>query len=228
MRLGRVYGALAARLLGEFCPRCSLPSAAGFCGACRADFPTVFEPCPRCGLPPGHAACPAAAAGWALNGVTAPFVYDAPLSDHLKALKYRRRRTLGRALGLLLAERLLDAGARRVDALVPVPLHARRLRERSFNQADEIGRSLAAALGPCLLARGIARQRATPAQTGFGPAERRRHLEGAFAVTRELTGLRIAIVDDVLTTGATANALAAALREAGAAQVECWAVARTL
>jgi ComF family protein len=227
MRLGRVYGALAAGLLGEFCPRCSLASAAGFCIACRADFPTVFGPCRRCGLPPGHADCPAAAAGWALHGVTAPFVYGAPLAEHLKALKYLRRRTLGRALGLLLAEQL-DAGAQRVDALVPVPLHARRLRERSFNQADEIGRSLAAALGLCLLVRGIARQRATPAQTGFGPAARRRHLEGAFVVKRELTGLRIAIVDDVLTTGATANALATALREAGAARVECWAVARTL
>jgi len=227
MRLGEVYGALATRLLGEFCPRCSLASAAGFCRACRADFPTVVQPCPRCGLPLGLAACPAAAAGWALSGVTAPFVYAAPLSDHVKALKYQRRRTLGRALGLLLAERL-DAGGRAVDALVPVPLHARRLRERSFNQADEIGRSLAKALDLRLLARGIARQRATPAQTGFGPAERRRHLAGAFLVSRALTGLRIAIVDDVLTTGATANALAAALREAGAAQVECWAVARTL
>lgn len=227
MKLGQVYDRLLDRLLGEYCPRCTLPSAAGFCRACRDELPTIANPCPRCGLPQGLAACPAAAADWALDRVLAPFVYDWPVADHVKALKYRRQRTLGRALGLLLAERVAaDAGD--VDALVPVPLHAQRLRERSFNQADEIGQGLARALGLRLLVRGVLRQRATPAQTGSGVAERRLHLAGAFRVTRPLAGRRLAIVDDVLTTGATVNALARALRAAGATHVEAWTVARTL
>ena len=78
-----------------------------------------------------------------------------------------------------------------------------------------------------MLLRGVVRRRATAPQTGLGAAARATNLEGAFVVNRRLTGLRIAIVDDVVTTGATAAALAARLSAAGARSIEAWAVART-
>jgi ComF family protein len=159
-----------------------------------------------------------------VRAVVAPFEYAAPLDGYVHALKYRGARNVGRALGLLLAPaaRMGD-----VDALVPVPLHPRRLRERGYNQATEISRELRQAFGLPLLLGGIERRGPYVPQTGQAAAARVRNVATAFAVVRNIAGLRIAIVDDVITTGATVNALAAALLAAGAAHCEAWAVART-
>jgi ComF family protein len=153
-------------------------------------------------------------------------VYGAPLDRHIHALKYRGARRLGRALASLLAEHVRER-ALHVDALVPVPLHAQRFRERGYNQAAEIARALGAALGLPVLLRGVVRRGAQAPQTGRGAAERRFGVMGAFAAQRSLRGCRLAIVDDVLTTGATVNALGEVLLAAGAARCEAWAVART-
>jgi ComF family protein len=150
-----------------------------------------------------------------------------PLNHYVHELKYRGGRSLGRALALLLVERLAAARPA-VDALVPVPLHARRLRERGYNQAVEIARTTASELQVPLLVRGVRRTHARKPQSGLTADERHANVAGAFSVTRALTGLRVAIVDDVITTGATANALATELQRAGAARVEAWAIARTL
>jgi predicted amidophosphoribosyltransferase len=117
---------------------------------------------------------------------------------------------------------------------VPVPLHRRRLRDRTFNQADEIARPLARRLDLPLLVDTVLRQRDTAPQAGLARRSRLQSLAGAFRALApdlarcELAGLDIAIVDDVVTTGATANGLAAALRAAGAARVSAIAVARTV
>jgi ComF family protein len=158
--------------------------------------------------------------------VFAPFVYAPPLDGHIHALKYRGARRLGRTLALAIVEHVA-AAARDVDALVPVPLHPRRFRERGFNQAAEIARTLGRELErPVLLAR-VRRSGAQVAQTGRGAAQRLENVAQAFAVARSLAGARLAIVDDVLTTGATVNALASALLASGAARCDVWAVART-
>jgi ComF family protein len=238
--------ALALSLCPESCPRCGDESMAGFCAACSADFARVVGACHACGLPGAAHACPATAAGWRLDAVFAPFAYTAPLSLCLQRLKFARQHRLGRALGLLLAREMaggalvgraygspIDAGAfagsgLACDLLVPVPLHPRRLRERTFNQADEIARPIARSLGLAQRVGGIRRAHHTGAQTGLARAERLANLERAFRVSVRLDGARIALVDDVITTGATVNALAAALKEAGARHVEAWAVARTV
>lgn len=239
--------ALAQTLCPESCPRCGEESTAGFCAACSADFVRVVAACPACGLPGPVHACPASLPGWRLDAVRAPFVYAAPLAGYVQRLKFSRQHRLGRALGLLLARELTGNGAdrdlppdsgtggdprddrwRRCDLLVPVPLHPRRLRERSFNQADLIAQAIARALNLAQRCGGIRREICTPAQTGLARAGRIVNLESAFRVRCRLDGARIAIVDDVVTTGATVNALAAALREAGAARVEAWGVARTV
>lgn len=220
-----VYEALLESLFPESCPRCEAATAAGFCAGCRSDFQRIHRPCSRCGLGRPVVACPRQALAWSVDAVRAPFSYGAAAKAQLLALKFRAGRRLGRALGLLLAD-AAAAHRRGIDALVAVPLQPARLRERGYNQALEIGRAVAARLELPLLHGALQRVGAGAPQTALGAAERRKNVNGAFAARHEMRGLRVAIVDDVITTGATVNACAECLRAAGAARVEAWAVAR--
>jgi ComF family protein len=221
-----VYGVLK-RLFAESCPACGLSSSGGFCNVCAGEFTRVREACSRCGLARPVAECPRTLLEWEVDAVVAPFSYAPPLDHYLWAFKYRGARALGRAFALLLAAASHDVG-RTADALVAVPLHRARLHERGYNQAQEIARALAGAFGIPALERGVSRPTAAPAQAGQGARERRAGVAGAFHVQRrDLAGRRIAIVDDVVTTGATVNALAAHLRAAGAKSCVVLAVART-
>ena len=107
-----------------------------------------------------------------------------------------------------------------------MPLHPARLRERGFNQAVELARPLARRLGVPLAAALCRRLRDTPAQASLDRAARRRNVRGAFACDGDLSGRHVAVVDDVLTSGATIDALARALKKAGAARVSAWVAAR--
>lgn len=230
-QLRRLAAALLA-LLPERCAGCDVTGDAGLCAVCVAALPRVARPCALCGLATPVASCPRRSHAWTVASVVAPFAYAPPLESFLHELKFRRARHLGRALGVLLAAGVAEARARtgddaRVDALVPVPLAPRRLRERGYNQAFEIARAVGATLGVPVRTRGVVRRAASRTQIGRGAAERHAGVRGAFAVERSFAGLRVAIVDDVITTGATVNALARALEDAGAARVDAWAVART-
>ena len=213
-------------LFFEVCPGCAEASRAGLCAVCRAALRRVADACARCGLARPVASCPRRGRPWHVERVLAPFVYAAPLDGYLHALKYRGARRLGRTLALAVVDELHDA-ARDVDALVPVPLHARRFRDRGFNQAAEIARTLGRVLERPVLLAGIQRRGAQAAQTGRRATERLENVATAFAAERDLAGARLAIIDDVVTTGATVNALAAALLGAGAARCDVWAIART-
>ena len=220
-----VYG-IWGRLFVESCPSCGEPSPGGLCAVCAGELVRVRRACSRCGLAEPVAHCPRTEMRWTVDSVVAPFSYEPPLDHYLHALKYRGARHLGRALALTLAP-ALDGLRGRLDALVAVPLHRARLLERGYNQAQELAATLAHELALPALERGIVRHAAVPAQTGHGAAERRAAVARVFRVERDLTGLRIGIVDDVVTTGATVNALAAELRAAGAASCFVLAVART-
>jgi ComF family protein len=220
-----VYGCFG-KLFVESCPACGGRSAGGFCAFCAATFARVPNPCARCGLARPVGQCPLARGSWHVDAVLAPFSYGSPLDHYVHALKYRGSRTLGRAFALLIVPALRALRAD-VDALVAVPLHRTRRYERGYNQAQELARTLARELELPALERGIARHSATPTQTGQGAGERLASVAHVFRVTRNLAGQRIAIVDDVVTTGATVNALAAELRAAGAARCSVIAVART-
>lgn len=120
--------------------------------------------------------------------------------------------------------RVSSAFGRRPDAVIPVPLHPLRARERGFDQADWLGRRLARRLGlPCMTAQ---RVRMTPTQRGLPRKARRANLRNAFRIDRPLPA-HVVLLDDVMTTGATFDALAKACRAAGAQRIEAWAVART-
>lgn len=211
-------------MIAERCPLCMAPSQRGYCRGCRHDFARILDACPGCALPRPVASCPRGP-GWRLASLHAPFEYTTLAKQQLLKLKFHGARKLGRALALLLLEELDAEG---VNALVAMPLHRQRLYARGYNQAHEIGRSLAAELKLPLLARGISRQRNTEPQTALGARHRGRNLTGAFRVTRRLPVRSVAIVDDVVTTGATLNGLAGTLEEAGVESVRAWCVARTL
>jgi ComF family protein len=150
--------------------------------------------------------------------------YDAPVDRLIVNLKYNGRLNLARALATLLADRIAPADA--PDVIVPVPLHRSRLRERGYNQSQELARVLAQRLARPLAPRLATRVRATPTQTSLPLEQRARNVRNAFAVTDDIDGLRVAIVDDVMTSGHTVNALAKAMRRAGAKEVCVWVVAR--
>ena len=186
------------------CPICANPAATtAICGACLR-------------RPPRFSATIAACA------------YAFPLDRLVQGLKYEHRLSLAEPLGDKLAaevERRLKPGER-PDALVALPLAPARQRERGFNQSMEIARVVSRRTG-VPITRGLVRTGNAPPQAALPWAQRRRNVRGAFACTRSFADRRIAVVDDVMTTGATLESAARALLHAGAARVDAWVVART-
>jgi ComF family protein len=157
--------------------------------------------------------------------VIAAYAYAFPVDRLVQRFKFGGDLTLGRWLGERLAECV--AGEPRPDLLVAPPLAARRLRERGFNQALQLASCVGRAIHVPVDRDPLTRVRETSSQAGLGRAARRQNLRGAFHCTRDLRGMRVALVDDVFTTGATAEAIADVLRDAGASDVRTWVVART-
>lgn len=142
------------------------------------------------------------------------------------ALKYQGQLAVGRVLGSLLGGAAVDRGLQfEVDAILPVPLHPRRHAERTFNQSAEIGRRAARLAGRPFLEGAMARVRDTRPQVGLGLDERRSNLADAFECRADLCGQRVAVVDDVMTTGSTARSMARVLQFAGVASVRFWCIA---
>jgi ComF family protein len=141
--------------------------------------------------------------------------------------KYSGRLAYGRLLSRELLRRLADEADLQANLLMPVPLHWRRRWSRGFNQAEIIGDELSRALKLPLQTRWLSRVRATTPQQSLSAAERRRNLRAAFALRAPLTGLHIALIDDVVTTGATVGEISRLLLAAGAASVQVWCLART-
>lgn len=236
MKWTRKVDGLGHRLLGCVLPhRCLLCGDDGtrgrdLCAGCARDCALNTPSCPRCALP---LATPAPLCGECLERASpfaaawVPFRYAHPL-DLLEArFKFRNDLAAGRVLADLMIESATSDAPARPVSLVAVPLHRSRLRERGYNQALELAKALSAALRVPLARDLLVRVRATTAQTGLDAAARRRNLRGAFAVarTREMPE-HVALVDDVMTTGATLRECARVLRRAGVARVDVWALAR--
>jgi ComF family protein len=208
------------------CELCGDPAGrAGICAPCREDLPWIGPACPACARPePTPGPCGECGERPPLWGrAIVPWAWAFPIDALITRFKYGGALHYGALLGRLLAEACRNS---RPDGLVPVPLHEARLAERGFNQAHELARPVHRALRVPILADLCARRFSTPPQAGLGALQRYRNLDEAFAVGGEARGLWLAIIDDVLTTGSTARALASALLDAGAVSVEVWAVAR--
>ena len=219
-----------ARALSQPCLLCGTRAHGGpLCPACLADLPRLpATRCPLCAMPtPLGEVCGACLKRPPVfDRCRAAFAYAHPTDVLVQRLKYGGELALAGFLAdLLIAE--IDT-AILPDLILPMPLHPRRLGERGFNQAVEIGRALSARLDVPLAINTCRRVRDTPAQAGLDLAERRRNLRGAFTCDAVLRGRRIALVDDVMTSGTSLDELARAVRRAGAVGVEAWVVARTL
>lgn len=208
------------------------PWSGPLCEACWAALPRHDTAACRCGLPllPVQAVCGRCRADggpFAAGASLGP--YEGALRLVLHSLKYSgRRRAAERLADLLLEDQAVRLLVRTSEVLVPVPLHPRRLRERGFNQSALIARALARRSGRLFSADALVRWRDTAPQAGLSAVERRRNVSGAFAVRRRgaVEARVVTLVDDVVTTGATARACARALSRCGAAEVRLLTVAR--
>ncbi len=213
-------------------PRCVLCQAPGhfgdLCAACAHEWPRNDSYCARCAVP---LAKPAALCGECLRQAPpwdrawAPFRYAWPLDRLETRFKFHGDLAAGRVLAeaWLREPSLVDLPQR----LLPVPLHRSRLRQRGYNQALELARPLSRALGIDLLPRGLQRRRATPPQSELDGQARRANVRGAFGLAPGLDlPQHVAVVDDVMTTGATLAECARLLKRAGVGRVEVWALAR--
>ena len=212
------------------CVLCGSMSRDGlWCAACNHALPYLDAAhCPTCALPaPAGEVC-----GQCLKrpplftSATAVFGYTFPLDKLIQAMKYGEQLALAYAFAQKLARRIDKTGL--PDYVIPMPLHPAKLRERGFNQSQLLAAGTARELGLELLPHACRRMRNTPPQSTLPWKERKKNMRDAFCCDVDLTGKRVALVDDVLTTGASLNALADAVQKRGAAEISAWVVARTL
>jgi len=222
-------------LLPKRCPLCHARAAHGFCDDCRPLLPWIMAACEVCGAPlPEIAAGPESSVCGACqkrrphyDRALIPFRYGQPVSGQIQALKYHAQLRYAAALGAMICARAWKDPRPPPDAIVPVPLHRRRLRARGFNQSLEIARRIGAELGIEVRHDLLARIRHTAPQTSLSRAERPRNVQGAFRAATAAPA-HVALIDDVVTSGSTANAAARELKRAGARTVSIWAAARTV
>jgi ComF family protein len=228
-RLGRV-------LLPLRCLACGEAGADGhdLCLDCQRALPWNRSACARCGLPMPE---PVAACGRCLrkppplDRVHAAFRYGFPVDNLLPRFKFHHDLAAGReladAMRTALEAAMLD-GAERPDALIAIPLHPKRLRQRGYNQALELAQPLAKAFAIPLLHDGLRRVRDIAPQSELGALARRRNPRGAFETGTDPLPAHVVLVDDVMTTGATLHECARMLKRAGVQRVDAWVAARVL
>jgi ComF family protein len=205
------------------------------CRACLESLPWhSTQSCPQCGLNSDGNIC-----GSCLNNppdfdaTKAVFLYAYPIDAMMLRYKYGNSLNLGDTFAEFLAEKVnVEDCLNSIDLIIPMPMHPQRLKERGFNQAIEIAKVLCKKSKEKLDYKSAIRQTLTPPQASLPLKERVKNIKGAFKVNADkldkIQGKRIAIIDDVMTTGASLNELAKTLKKAGAGHVECWVIARTL
>ena len=215
--------------LPQACALCAAPTGVELiCAACAGALPRLPHACPRCALPSAQGAlCGQCLADPpAFERSQAAFVYAFPLDRLVQSFKYHGTLAYADWFAEAMLERRADPP--QAEVLIPVPLARCRQRERGFNQALEIAKPLSRWTGIRLLPDSAIRVRDTPPQAALPWSERAKNIRGAFACAAVLTGSRVIVIDDVMTTGASLEEFANTLKRAGAASVENWLIARTL
>lgn len=220
---------LVSALLAQDCLLCGAASERSLlCVDCANDLPRLQQPnCPRCALPtPNGEICGRCLAKPPhYDGTAALYRYDFPVDRLIQSFKYSHRLALGAYFGRQLTALL---GNGKADTIIPLPLHRERLRERGFNQALELARPVGAASGIAIDTYSCTRTRNTPAQAELPWKERSKNIRGAFHCSTDLSGKRVVLVDDVMTTGASLDECARTLKLHGAIDVRLLVVARAL
>lgn len=239
----RLLRAISRNLLPSQCLLCASPSGdstlPGLCPGCLYDLPFMDSGarCKICGLGLHSSGehcgqCLHQPPNFSHSHI--PFSYQYPLDGIIQGFKYRRHLASGQLLGRLLADYLEHCRQespdwQAPDLIIPTPMHWLRRWKRGFNQADMLAGVLARQLGIPLACKLVQRHKRAPSQQGLSRHQRQRNLRNAFAIKHpeRIAGKCIALVDDVVTTTATARELSRLLRKAGAADVQIWALART-
>ena len=201
----------------------------GLCQGCWAKLPVNEIHCERCALPMAHESlcghcqrCPPV-----FDSVIAPLCYQDPIDQMLCALKYHQQLSFARTAAGLITDTVRESGEPRPDLLVGVPMTHRAVRKRGLNQAVFLARLIGRQLGIPVKSTLIKKLRETDRQSTLNASKRQRNLKGAFHCKGSLEDKHIALVDDILTTGATANEISKVLKAAGANRVDIWVCART-
>jgi len=216
--------------LPAVCLACSARAAhANLCEGCRRDLPYLPDAqCPRCAVPSraGEICGACLANGPHFDRIVAPCAYAFPLDRLIQSFKYSGNL----AVAPLLTDLLMSCIPRRPlpDLIIPMPLSNERLRERGFNQSLELARLIAARTGVAVQPQACARVRHSVPQTELKWTERAANIRNAFVCVADVEGCSVAVVDDVLTSGATMNEMARVLKGRGASHVSGWIAARTL
>lgn len=210
------------------CHFCEAQSGRAICSSCEKYLPWNEPACRACAAPltAGALCASCLAQSPPQDKAWTAFRYEAPIALQIVELKFHGKLIPSRVLGVLMAEKLAARAEPLPEMLIPVPLHWRRLQRRGYNQSQELARELSARLSLPLCADLARRLSPTREQTALTAADRRRNVRGVFSVSKAVAGRRIALLDDVITTGATVAELARSARKAGAAHIEVWAAAR--
>lgn len=219
-------------LYKPYCLLCGSPAKElDLCAHCHPELPWNRHACAICAYPLPAGTAPGARCGACLqktpsyDAAFSLFRYDYPVDRLLLALKFHRQLPAGRLLGQLLADALTARETPLPAAVIPVPLHPARLRERGFNQAAELARPLGRTLNRPVRTDLVRRIRPTRIQSRLDARERRRNVRGAFSIQAP-PPRHVAILDDVVTTGSTVAELARTLRKAGVERIDVWSLAR--
>ncbi|GMV55979.1 MAG: competence protein F [Betaproteobacteria bacterium] len=232
-RLLAGLGRALKRAFGQDCFLCGQPTQAPVCPGCARDLPAApANACPICALatPDGSTCGRCLARAPAFDATQSAFSYAYPVDGLIQAGKYHAAFPVLSWLAQYLSARCLahyrDSGSN-PDLIVPMPLHAVRLRERGYNQATLLALPLAARWQVPLADTLVTRLFDTAPQSRLSLPARRRNLRGAFACSTDLSGRHVVVIDDVMTSGTSLDELAMSLKRCGAARVDNWVLART-
>lgn len=213
----------------QLCGSLQVSPGLELCPACYEALPWLPPACPRCALP-----MPAAGTSLcgqcqqrppAFDSSRALFHYEAPVDHLIQGLKFHAKLSHARLLGILMARHLAE-WQDGIDCIIPVPLHPLRLRERGFNQALELARPIARQLQLNIDTRHCQRIRHTHGQADLSLARRHINIRNAFRASNPDGWRHVVIVDDVMTSGQTVNALARVLKQSGVKEVSVWSCCR--
>lgn len=215
-------------LFKQNCTLCAAPthSDVSFCSDCIRDLPLAPNPsCPQCGLSTRGDIC-----GKCIqqpphfDATHALFSYAFPADAMLQHYKYNHALYLSQTFAQLLSTKLQGND---IDLIIPMPLHPSRIKERGFNQSLEVAKMIATSRNIALDSTSCNRIKNTPPQASLPLKNRLRNMKGAFQCSQSFVGKHIALIDDVMTTGASLNELASVIKKAGACKVSCYVLART-
>lgn len=198
------------------------------CSPCQADLPVLTDACPRCATPIQKSnLCGNCLSNPPIQSKTISlYRYEPPIDRLISDMKYHDKLYLANFFAQQFCEKMTERTL--PELLIPIPLHAKRLKQRGYNQSWEIARIMARQLSIATCRDGLIRVRNTLPQASLPFSKRKQNLNKAFELGKHTVPNRVALIDDVMTTGHTANMAAAILQKAGVDHIELWTIARTI